>query len=76
MAIDVVELGQYIADTGCTVRAAGQRFGIAKSTVHKVITRDLKVENSALWCVVQGVLQENKSCRHLRGGKNRCIFII
>ncbi len=26
--------GEYIAKTGCTVRACAARFGISKSTVH------------------------------------------
>ncbi len=30
-----VLLGEYIACTGATVRAAANRFGISKSTVHK-----------------------------------------
>lgn len=29
-----VLLGEYIACTGATVRAAADRFGISKSTVH------------------------------------------
>ena len=28
-------LGEYIVDTGATVRAAGKKFGVSKSTVHK-----------------------------------------
>lgn len=30
-----VILGEYIRDTGSTVRAAAKRFGLSKSTVHK-----------------------------------------
>ena len=30
-----VALGQYVAETGATVRNAAMRFGISKSTVHK-----------------------------------------
>ena len=33
-----VLLGEYIACTGATVRAAANRFGISKSTVHKDVT--------------------------------------
>ena len=31
-------LGEYIARTGATVRAAGKQFGVSKSTVHTVVT--------------------------------------
>ncbi len=30
--------GEYIAKTGCTVRACASRFGISKSTVHTEVT--------------------------------------
>ena len=33
-----VELGEYILDTGATVRAAAKVFKISKSTVHTVVT--------------------------------------
>ena len=32
-----VELAQYIIENRATVRAAAQRYGISKSTVHMVI---------------------------------------
>lgn len=37
-----VLLGEYIACTGATVRAAANRFGISKSTVHKDVTSRLR----------------------------------
>ena len=33
-----VQLGEYITETGATVRSAAKAFGISKSTVHKDIT--------------------------------------
>ena len=30
-----LEIGQYIAEHGATVRAAARRFGVSKSSVHK-----------------------------------------
>ena len=63
-----VALGQYVAETGATVRNAAMRFGISKSTVHKDLTQRLKRQNSALYNSVQKVLQVNKEERHLRGG--------
>ena len=34
-----VILGEYILDTGATVRAAAKVFKISKSTVHKDVTK-------------------------------------
>ena len=33
-----IELAQYIIDSKDTVRGAAKKFGISKSTVHKVVT--------------------------------------
>ena len=63
-----IALGQYVAETGATVRNAAMRFGISKSTVHKDLTQRLKRQNRALYNSVQKVLQLNKEERHLRGG--------
>ena len=40
------ELGEYIAVTGATVRAAGKKYGISKSTVHKDVTKRNGAHNS------------------------------
>ncbi len=63
-----VLLGQYIIDTGATVRAAAKKFGISKSTVHKDVTDRLYHINRDLFLQVEKVLQHNKNERHLRGG--------
>ena len=63
-----VALGQYVAETGATVRNAAMRFGISKSTVHKDLTQRLKKQNRTLYDSVQQVLKVNKEERHLRGG--------
>lgn len=63
-----VALGQYVVETGATVRSAAQQFGISKSTVHKDLTQRLKRQNRALYSGVRRVLQQNKEERHLRGG--------
>ena len=34
-----VELANYIIENKCTVRDAAKKFGISKSTVHTVVTR-------------------------------------
>ena len=62
-------LAQYIIENRTTVRAAAQKFGISKSTVHKDITEKLKHINPALHEEVGKLLATNKSERHLRGGE-------
>ena len=62
-------LGEYVIETGCTVRATANHFGISKSTVHKDITKNLKHVNPPLYYEVQGVLEKNKKERHIRGGE-------
>ena len=51
-----VAVGQYVAETGATVRNAAMRFGISKSTVHKDLTQRLKRQNRALHNSVQKAL--------------------
>ena len=61
-------LGEYIIDTGATVRAAAKVFKISKSTVHKDVTERLRNENPQLYKQVKQVLEKNKEERHIRGG--------
>ena len=63
-----VILGEYIIDTGATVRATAKVFKISKSTVHKDVTERLKYDNPQLYRLVNEVLQKNKQERHIRGG--------
>lgn len=63
-----VILGEYIAETGATVRETAARFGISKSTVHKDVSLRLPYINAELFRAVDAVLQKNKAERHLRGG--------
>ncbi len=59
---------EYIADTGCTVRACSAHFNVSKSTVHKDVTERIKFIDRELWERVQTVLGCNLKERHLRGG--------
>lgn len=61
-------LAMYIIETGATVRAAAQHFGISKSTVHKDLSERLPKYNSNLYRQVRQVLERNKQQRHIRGG--------
>ena len=63
-----IALGQFVVETGATVRSAAQKFGISKSTVHKDITIRLAKQNRALYEAARQVLRINKEERHLRGG--------
>ncbi len=63
------ELGLYVLETGATVRAAAERFGVSKSTVHKDLTERLERVDRLLWLRVRVVLDRNKAERHLRGGE-------
>ena len=63
-----VRLAQYIIENRTTVRAAAQRFGISKSTVHKDLSERLPAINRGLYEQVKAILNENKAERHIRGG--------
>ena len=63
-----VLLAQYIIENKATVRAAAQKFGISKSTVHKDISERLALFNRPLYLQVKEVLDVNKAQRHIRGG--------
>lgn len=62
------ELAVYMIETGATVRAAAQRFGISKSTVHKDLSQRLPQCNKRLYDQVRCILDTNKAQRHIRGG--------
>jgi len=62
-------LAEYVIENGATVRAAAAYFGISKSTVHKDLSGKLKYINKALYTEAKGILEKNKSERHLRGGE-------
>ncbi len=64
----VCKLAVYMIETGATVRAAAQHFGISKSTVHKDLQQRLPRLNRRLYSQVRKVLEVNKQQRHIRGG--------
>lgn len=65
----VINIANYIENTGATVRAAAAVFGISKSTVHKDVTERLEEIDYELYERVRVVLEKNKEERHLRGGE-------
>ena len=62
------DLAAYIIENRATVRAAAQKFGISKSTVHKDLSERLPLYNRPLYLQVKAILDENKAQRHIRGG--------
>lgn len=62
------ELAVYLLENESTVRAAAERFGVSKSTVHKDLTERLPGVNRALYRRVRELLDRNKAERHIRGG--------
>ncbi len=61
-------LALYILENRTTVRAAAQKFGISKSSVHMDLAERLPAFNRTLYLQVKEVLEQNKAERHIRGG--------
>jgi len=65
----VIQVAEYIAEQGVTVREAAKVFKISKSTVHKDVSERLAHIRPALAAQVRQVLNLNKAERHIRGGQ-------
>ena len=61
-------LAEWIIENKATVRAAAQRFGVSKSTVHKDLTERLRDIDRLSYEKVRLILEQNKAERHIRGG--------
>lgn len=61
-------LADWIIANRSTVRAAAERFGVSKSTVHKDLTERLRQIDRLSYEKVRLILEQNKAERHLRGG--------
>ena len=64
----VIEIANYIIESGNTVREAAKVFKVSKSTVHKDITERLPDINPLIYQEARKILDNNKAERHLRGG--------
>ncbi len=64
----VLEVANYIVESGATVRQAAKKFGISKSTVHKDMSERLRYIDPNVAGQEREVLQKNKDERHMRGG--------
>lgn len=65
----VLELAEWVASSGKTVREAGKHFAVSKSTVHKDLRERLPKIDGKLYERVAKVLELNKDERHIRGGQ-------
>jgi len=65
----VLEVSNYILETGATVRQVARIFGVSKSTVHKDVTERLPNLNRHIAREIKTILEKNKAERHLRGGE-------
>lgn len=63
-------IAEFLVRNECTVRDASKVFGIAKSTVHKDLTKRLPFIDKQLYRKVRRVLDANFAVRHLRGGES------
>lgn len=59
----------YMLDTGSTVRACADRFGISKTTVHKDMRVRLPLVDAQLAQAIDQLLGINRRERHIRGGQ-------
>ena len=62
-------VANFVIENKATVREAGKKFGISKSTVHKDITEKLSKFNPTLYSQVCSILELNRLERHIRGGE-------
>ena len=64
----VLEEARYFVNTQSTVRETAKVFGVAKSTIHKHLTKQLPTYNPSLAEKAQDLLKENMNERAFRGG--------
>lgn len=64
----VSSCAKYIVSSGATIRSAAKKFHVSKSWLHHNIENLLYNENKKLYRDVRGVINKNKSERHIRGG--------
>lgn len=64
-----VRVGNYIVETGKTIREAMAEFGCSKSTIHKDIKYRLREIDPELAVEVDVVMARHKAVRHINGGK-------
>ena len=63
-----IVFGEYIANTGATIRKTAAVFNVSKSTVHVDVSHKLKHIDFNLYIKVEAVLKRNFNERSFRGG--------
>lgn len=63
-------IADYVIKHHATVRDAALVFGIAKSTIHKDLTKRLYTLNTRKYNEVRDILNENYNEKHIRGGES------
>ena len=66
----VVEVANYIIETGSTLRDTANVFMISKSTAHTDMTIRLPQIDTERYDKVREVLDKNLAERHIRGGQS------
>jgi len=69
LKVAVLEVGEYVARTGATVRETAKVFDLSKSTVHAYLSVRLPDLDEELYLEVKKRLLYNLSVRHVRGGE-------
>ena len=64
----VLDIAQYIIQSGATVCKTADVFKVSKSTVHKDVSERLEKIDLSVWEQVKEILDKNKAERHIRGG--------
>ena len=64
----VIEEGNYIINTGKTVREMALVFNVSKSTVHKDLRERLLEIDTSMYNEVSKILKYHTDIRHIRGG--------
>ena len=64
----VLDIAQYIIQSGATVHKTADVFKVSKSTVHKDVSERLEKIDLSVWEQVKEILDKNKAERHIRGG--------
>lgn len=66
----VILEGDYIIQTGATVRDMALVFGVSKSTVHKDLKDRLVNVDKNMYNKVMKILKYHSCVRHIRGGES------
>lgn len=57
-------------ELGATVRSVAKLLGFGKSTIHRVITKDLRLIDYSLYKECQTKINYNNSIKHIKGGQS------